>query len=321
MKKKLILALFSVALAFTSEAQNLVSNPGFEAEMANWNRNLDTNSTVDATFDVSSSAYEGAYSFQANVKELGANPWDIMLMQDLETIKGEHYELSFFAKAEVEGVKIRPQFQNTTYTATDISLTKAWKAYKFPITAKEDNLQLVFQFFQKGVFYLDNLQVVVKEKPVKALITNGSFEKDTQGWVTMANDGANAKFTVLDSDAKDGTKSLTTLVLLPGKNTWSIASIVPFPAVKYKKYKLKFYAKSSSAGNRLKAQIQKTTYSPKDFTITSDWQAYEYVFSAKENNMEVAFQYLDSGLYYIDGVTMELLSKPKKKKTKKSKKK
>jgi hypothetical protein len=38
------------------------------------------------------------------LKELGVNPWDIMLMQDLETIKGEHYELSFFAKAEVEEI-------------------------------------------------------------------------------------------------------------------------------------------------------------------------------------------------------------------------
>lgn len=319
MKKRLSL-ITTIALLFVirSGAQNLVTNSGFDSGLANWNKNIN-GTKVKANFSILPNGHEGGNSFQANVQALGANPWDIMLMQDLSTVKGESYELSFYGKADVEGVKIRPQFQNTTYTATDITLTTEWKKYTFQITAKEDNLELVFQLFEVGNIYLDAIQVVKKAKPERALLLNGGFENDTQGWTSYASDGANAKFTVIDSGAKEGNKTLTALVLVTGKNSWSVASSTPFPSLKYKKYKLTFYAKSSTPGSKLTAQIQKTTYSPKQFTLSTEWQQYEYIFPAKENDMEVAFHYLDSGLYYLDGVHMELLTKPKVKKKKKKK--
>lgn len=314
--KKLLVPIISL-FTLVCTAQNIVNNSGFESEMNGWNKNIDTNSGAKATFTNASDGHSGFSSLAVSVNQLGKNPWDIMLMQNLSTEEGNNYELSLFAKADTAGKKVRLQFQKTTYTSKDIELTADWAKYTFPITAKEDDLQIVIQFFQKGDFQVDDIEIMQKEATVGELIKNGSFEDEGAEWINIKENGANAIFSFSEENPKHGKKAMLCLVLVTGKNAWDIQSIAAFPTERYKKYRLSFFAKSNTAGARLKAQIQKTTYTPKDFTLTTDWQKYEFTFNAKEKDMQAAFHYLDTGLYYIDDVKMEKLSKSKKKKKKK----
>lgn len=316
---KILVPLLSLFVGFAT-AQNIVTNSGFESGMSNWNKNIDVNSGANATFSNVDNANSGFSALNVTVDNLGKNPWDIMLMQDLQTMKGNNYELSLFAKADTSGKKVRLQFQNTTYTSKDIELTTDWAKYTFAITAKEDDLQFVIQFFEQGQFQVDDITVMPIEAPAQDLIANGSFEEEGAGWLNLKDNGANAIFSYSDEAPKEGKKALLTLVLVKGKNLWDIQSIADFPAERYKKYRMTFYAKSNSAGAKLRAQIQKTTYTSQDFTLTTDWKEYEFTFNAKENDMQAAFHYLDTGLYYIDGVKMEKLSKGGKTKKKKKKK-
>lgn len=315
--KKLLVPILSL-FTLVCTAQNIVNNSGFESEMSGWNKNIDTNSGAKATFTNASDGHSGFSSLAVSVDQLGKNPWDIMLMQNLSTVEGNNYELSLFAKADTAGKKVRLQFQKTTYTSKDIELTADWAKYTFPITAKEDDLQIVIQFFQKGDFQVDDIEIMQKEATVGELIKNGSFEEEGAEWINLKDNGANAIFSFSEENPKHGKKAMLCLLLVKGKNPWDVQSIAAFPTERYKKYRLSFYAKSNTAGTRLKAQIQKTTYTPKDFTLTTEWQKYEFTFNAKEKDMQAAFHYLDTGLYYIDDVKMEKLSKSKKKKKKKN---
>ncbi len=300
-------------------AKALLENGGFEAGIEAWNEYIDGGSTAEANFDIVNVGHTGSKALQANVKELGKNPWDIAMIQQLGTVKGELYELKLHAKANTAGKKMRLQFQNTTYTSQDLELTTDWAEYTFTTVAKEDDLQIAVQFFEKGTFTVDDFKIIKKDISSLPLIQNGGFEKGDAGWINTKDNGANAIFSYSEDNPREGKKSLLCLVLVNGKNPWDVQSIASFPTERYKKYRLTFYAKSNTAGTKLKAQIQKTTYTPKDFTLTTDWQKYEFTFSAKENDMQMAFHYLETGLYYIDDVKMEKLSKSKKKKKKKKK--
>ena len=59
-------------------------------------------------------------------------------------------------------------------------------------------------------------------------------------------------------------------------------------------------------------------YETKDYALTEKWQEYSWVFRAQADNMQIAFQYLDTGLYEID--SLSIIAMPKKKKKKKKKK-
>lgn len=296
----------------------LLQNGSFEEEMEAWNTNIDGGAAADV--NIVNGGQTGAKALQANIKALGKNPWDISLVQQLSTVAGEFYELKFQGKSTIPGKKVRLQFQNTTYTSSDVALTTDWAEYTFGTVAKEDDLQIAFQFFEKDTFYIDNITLVKKDASSLPLIQNGGFEKEGEGWNNNKDNGANAIFSYSEDTPAEGKKAQLCLVLLKGKNPWDIQTIASFPAKRYKKYRLSFYAKASTVGTRLKAQIQKTTYTPKDFTLTTEWKKYEFVFNAKENDMQAAFHYLDTGLYYLDDVKMELLSKSKSKKKKKKKK-
>ena len=164
MKNTLVLITSLISMICT--AQNLVKNSSFEEQMNGWNQNIDANSGAKARFSISNEGSTSSMALKANVDSLGANPWDIMLMQNLSTSKDKYYELTLNAKATTQGSQIRLQFQNKTYTSKDIELTTEWAEYSFGLIAKENDLQFVIQFFQKGVFDIDNIVIKEKEKPV-----------------------------------------------------------------------------------------------------------------------------------------------------------
>ena len=323
--KKVILALAITLSLSNIYCQNLLTNGDFESGQQPWNSFASEG--AKANFSIENN---GSNALKIDVQTLGTNAWDIQSLQSFASELGKQYTLTLRAKAKKSGSKIRVQVQKTTYTSTDIELTTDWKDYSWNFEAKEDNLELAFHYFQKDLFYLDDISITKASKkgskggaPAAGnLVPNGNLEKGDEGWVNLADNGAKAIYSINEDSPYEGKKSLRTVVMSFGPNTWDIQSINNFASVKGQRYKLTFVAKASNPGKKIKAQIQhndKKIYIPKDYVLTDKWQEYSWVFSAQASDMQIAFQYLDSGLYEMDALSIVAMSKKKKKKKKKKK--
>ncbi|WP_299129107.1 carbohydrate binding domain-containing protein [uncultured Winogradskyella sp.] len=318
--KKVIFTLTMLVSVANCFCQNLIQNPSFEDGQQSWG-----NYATDGAKAIFSVENNTSSNLKIEVQQLGTNPWDIQSLQSFASQQGKAYTFKIKAKAKNEGSKIRVQVQNTTYTSIDLELTSALKEYTWDFVAKEDNLELALQYFEIDTFYIDYIEIIESVRAtgkVKNLISNGNLEKGTEGWINLADNGANVVYTINEDSPFEGEKSLRALVLLLGDNTWDIQSINNFPSVRGTRYELTFMAKADSNGKKIKAQVQhndKKIYVPKDFVLTDEWKAYSWSFRAATENMQIALQYLNLGLYEIDELSIVEVVKKKKKKKKKKK--
>lgn len=317
-----IITLIAVLLTAFTYGQNLVSNGSFESDFESWT-NLQGDNGSKATYSVEASdSKDGSKALKLEMQTVGENPWDVQTLTDLRTEKGRNYAVKFWAKAETAGGKIRIQVQKTTYTSNDYELSTDWKEYQWSFDAKEDDLQLALHFFMEGVFYIDGISIessgggagnsatAAASGPKKGLnlMSNGNFENGYDGWTNLADNGANAVYTINDQDAKEGGKGMRTLILALGANPWDAQSLYTFPSIKNQKYKLTFYAKSNGKNKKLRVQFQKNTYTPKDFIINDDWKKYEWVIGAKEHDLMFAFHWITPGLFEVDDIQIVQIS-------------
>lgn len=311
MKKELFIVTLFLIIS-SSFGQNLIKNGDFKTNLESWRNYASEDSNATFTLDNSNSN-----NLKVEVQQLGANSWDIQSLQNFTSQQGKKYVLKFRAKANTNNSKIRVQVQKTTYTSTDISLTTEWKNYTWNFKAKEDDLELAFQYFEKGIFNIDDVEITeFIDKDGGNLVYNGSLEKGMEGWINIIDNGANAVYTINKDTPFEGKNSLRVLVLRLGENTWDISSINNFPSKRGTKYKLTFMAKGNTSGKKLKAQVQhndRRIYIPKDFVLTDKWEKYTWVFRARIDDMQIAFQYLSSGLYEIDNLSILPMTKKKKK--------
>jgi len=322
--KKIIFALAIVFCLSNSYSQNLIQNGSFEDGKNSWKNYASDGSKANFSLDTNDSN-----SLKVEIQELGSNPWDIQSLQSFASVKSKKYILKLKAKAKTNGSKIRVQVQKTTYTSVDFELTSDWKEYTWDFESKEDNLEFALHYFEKDIFYIDNIEITEVFKEVSEatnnitnLISNGDLENGAEGWINLNENGSNAVYTINEDTPYEGEKSMRALVLRFGANPWDIQSINNFASVKGEKYKLTFMAKADNYGKKLKAQVQNNDekiYVPKDYILTEKWQEYSWVFRARTDDMQIAFQYLDLGLYEID--LLSIIAMPKKKKKKKKNKK
>jgi len=304
---KKILFTVAIVLSFSnSYGQNLLKNGSFEEGQQSWKNYASDGSNANFSLESNDSN-----SLKIDILQLGSNAWDIQSLQSFASEQGKKYILKLKAKAENNGSKIRAQVQKTTYTSIDLELTTDWKEYTWNFESKEDNLELALHEI------IEASKKVSKTSSSENLIPNGDFEKGTEGWINLIDNGANAIYTINEDNPYEGKKSLRALVLLLGSNAWDVQSISNFASVKGIKYKLTFMAKADSFGKKLKAQVQDNDakiYIPRDYELTEKWQEYSWVFRARTDNMQIAFQYLETGLYEIDSLSVKAIPKKKKKK-------
>jgi O-glycosyl hydrolase len=135
------------------------------------------------------------------------------------------------------------------------------------------------------------------------LIVNGSFEANTTNWNNLSSDGASTVYTVVNNDAVDGSHSLRVAVATLGANTWSIQSIHSgWPSVQNEAYVFSFYAKAATAGATLRVVLQNATYASRDFVLSTSWQRYEWAFTAQEDNLQLKFNYIEPGTFFLDHI-------------------
>jgi endo-1,4-beta-xylanase len=139
------------------------------------------------------------------------------------------------------------------------------------------------------------------------LILNGSFENGNgnsfTNWWTGAGDGS-ATFTAATTDVKDGSRALKVEVAALGPNPWDIQAVNDaWTSQTGKNYTLSFWAKAATAGSSFKAVMQiGSSYAEKSFTLTDTWQQYEWAFTAGAANLQLKFQFLSTGTFYLDHI-------------------
>ncbi|RDV14698.1 T9SS C-terminal target domain-containing protein [Pontibacter diazotrophicus] len=308
MKKVVLLILLFASLgSFTSRAQNLIPNGGFENDLANWWTQAASGTNASFTV-VTEDKAEGSKALKVDVITPGANAWDVQAVNDAwASVTGKEYTLTFWAKAATSGSSFKMiQQVGDAYEEKTFTLTNTWQKYEWSFMAQAAELQLKFHFPNAGTFYIDGITIPQQEQ-VKNLISNGSFENGSgnsfTNWWTSAGNGS-AAFTAATGSAQDGARALKVDVAALGSNPWEIQAVNDaWPSVTGKEYTLTFWAKAATAGSSFKTVLQLGgAYDEQTFTLTDTWQEYKWTFTAKADNMELKLQFLSTGTFYIDNI-------------------
>jgi GH35 family endo-1,4-beta-xylanase len=143
------------------------------------------------------------------------------------------------------------------------------------------------------------------------LLSNGSFESDFANWQNLAGGTSSASFAIETIQVQDGAKAMRIQVNTPGANAWDVQSIHSgWPSETSKQYTLSFYAKATANGLTLRAVQQTTTYSQRDFNLTTSYQKYEWTITAQEPNLKLRFNFPAAGTFYIDNVSIVSADNP-----------
>ncbi len=290
-------------------AQNLIINSHFKNDLYEWTTISDNHANASFEIDKEGS-HDGSKFLNIKVGRLGDNLWDVQAYQQFPSKKGTFYTLTFMAKSVLNHKRMRVQLQKKSYTPVDYTLTNTWKEYTYKFQAKENDLQLGFHFVELGVFQIDNVVITKSKKPKKndeGVLSNGSFENGMDGWQNLAENGGNAIYELNSEKPYVGNYSLKVDVRYFGENPWDLQSIHDFDSSKNKTYMLTFYAKAKKDNKKVIVQIQKNKeniYIPKEFVLTRFWKRYQWIFKASSDDMQLAFQHVDKGVFEFDQISI-----------------
>lgn len=328
MKKIILIFLTITTTVVFSQGDNLLKNGGFENNFNNWELNTLDKSKAFFKND-RKTKFSGEKSLRVEVVNLGANTWDIHMVQPFTSRKDSKYQIQFYAKANRSGKILKAQLQNTTYTGREFQLTDEWKLYTWESEAKEDDLALAFHFLGKGAYYIDNV-VVEKlrknnnKKPSSnksasksssskstSMIDNGGFEDGFADWTNVVEGKGKADFKLNRRSPYQGESSMKVTLLKPGENPWDVQSLKEINVKKNKTYRLTFYARS--VGNKkVKVQVQddsKKIYKSNTFNAGFEWEKFSWDFTAVSSEMQLAIHHIGLGTVEYDSIEIEQIKK------------
>ena len=236
--------------------------------------------------------------------------------------KNIKYKINFWMKSDTggESVVATSSFSSPPYTnygQLSLVLTNTWSEYSFIIesdTTIYNNVRLAkFKFLDDGVYYLDNISI--EEVPPQPIFCDGDFETDLSNWTQTINNGAIASISITPSQAQNGLQSAMVLLNTPGTTNSSVQlSSCTTDGVKDSSYTVSFWIKGSAANLSFNAitslsDSPYTAISSNSFQTTSDWTefCYDIMFDSTiiDGIRLLKLQFLNSGTYYIDNVTIQ----------------
>lgn len=165
----------------TGSGPNLINNPGFENDFANWTNLVSSTAPTSGNITIISSGVQsGTKAAKVLVNTPGPDPWSIQLYSDnFPVTTNSNYTLKFWAKAAAAGQSMRAVAQGTSfYSQQNQSLTTTWTAYSFSFTPSENNISVKFHFPTAGEFFIDDLSVMISSSasdPVQVNIAMQSW--------------------------------------------------------------------------------------------------------------------------------------------------
>ncbi len=324
MKNLFIAFLLITSSTVFSQKDNLLKNGGFENNFNNWELNTLDKSKAFFKND-RKTKFSGEKSLRVEVVNLGANTWDIHLVQPFTSRKNSKYLIQFYAKANRSGKILKAQLQNTTYTGREFQLTDEWKLYTWESEAKESDLALAFHFLGKGTYSIDDIVIekLTKNNSKKpssnkssgskstSMIDNGGFEEGFADWTNVVDGEGKADFKLNRRSPYQGESSMKVTLLKPGKNLWDVQSLKEINVKKNKTYRLTFYARS--VGNKkVKVQVQddsKKIYKSTTFNAGFEWEKFSWDFTAVSSEMQLAIHHIGLGTVEYDSIKIEQIKK------------
>ena len=154
-------------------SNNLWTNAGFETSTAGWIHYFG-NGAYGTFGAFPANAYAGNYSGCIYVQGLGNNFWDAQFRHNSHAVNaGETYNLSFYAKADVNNRPIRIDFRNTAGNISldnvQFNLTNTWTLYQYQFTPTSSIADLSVDFnhgFETGDYCYDEILFEVAGPPI-----------------------------------------------------------------------------------------------------------------------------------------------------------
>jgi O-glycosyl hydrolase len=138
------------------------------------------------------------------------------------------------------------------------------------------------------------------------LVTNGGFESGMTGWSNSTSGSGSGNFALESSLQYAGTKALRTYIANPGADVWNVETRGPtFTNLGTgQPVSFTFRARAASAGVKLRAVLQTTTYRQKEFTLSTAWTRYVWHHTNAETSPQLKFHYRSAGTVWIDEVSV-----------------
>lgn len=148
-----------------------------------------------------------------------------------------------------------------------------------------------------------------------SLILNGTFEAGSGSSFTSWsawNGGANVSAGTAAGEMYEGSRSLKAAPTVAG-NPWDIQVVSDaITMTSGESYKVRFYAKAATAGGKFRLSNNGGTaqYSG-DYSITTNWTAYEWTFSSNSTSKRIVFDMGSTpNTYYVDSISVTLTNPP-----------
>lgn len=138
------------------------------------------------------------------------------------------------------------------------------------------------------------------------LVTNGGFESGMTGWTNARSGSGSASFSLETGLQYEGTNALKTVVNNPGADIWNVETRGPTLTNlgTGQSVSITFRARAATAGVKLRAVLQTTTYRQSEFTLNTAWTRYTWNHTSAETSPQFKFQYRSAGTVWIDQVSI-----------------
>jgi len=309
--------------AYSTTAQNLIPNPGFEEGSGDAFTNWNIYNQMNGMFSAATAASEyrsGARGLKAEITMPG-EAWHMQIASDLiPTVSGEEYTFSIWVKGETEGTEIRFSTQPNALYSANYMVGTDWSELSWTFTANEEMTRILLDVgMEVNTYYLDDmyLEGATGGSGSCQLITNGGFEMyneaDTTftGWEFYNELGGSSFEVATGDDAYSGDNALQANNA-GGIERWGLqAATPPFPTVNGQSYTLNIWIKADMAdanfiqfSTRDAEDANESQYTNSASAIGGDWMQISYTFTAIDDNTVITLNLGDesANTYYIDDV-------------------
>jgi len=148
------------------QAQNLLENGNFSQGNNRWTHYSQNGAQALYSVVDSGRGYHDT-CLRAQINTLGSNTYDAQSIHSIWPAQSRSsYRLSFYAKCNVSGRKIRVVAQNTNYYSNDITLSSQWQEYTWDFTSAENGLEFKIHWFELGTFFINSIRIELIPPPV-----------------------------------------------------------------------------------------------------------------------------------------------------------
>ena len=137
------------------------------------------------------------------------------------------------------------------------------------------------------------------------LVTNGGFESGLTGWSNNTSGGAGASFALETSQPYAGARAMRVAVGNPGSQLHNVQTLGPtFTLAVGTPTSITFRARASTAGVKVRFVMQNSTYTNREFTLSTAWQWFTWNHTTTELSPRLRIQYRSAGTVWLDEISV-----------------